>query len=196
VRSSNVSDELFTVNFNEHVWMGLPPNMRFTDDPARLQDALSTVIADGLTALYDATVAAIDRIEQGTTPRKVLILVSDGGDNASHQKLPAVTDKARAADVVIYTVGLIGDDNEESNRGVLKQLAQLTGGESFFPNRTSEVTRVFEQIATEIRAGYTLGYVSPDEPRDGSYRRVRVVVTTPERQRLIVRARNGYLPRH
>ena len=192
-RSSNPSDELFTVNFNEHVWTGLPPGVPFSHDPEQLRLALSTMTTDGLTALYDATLAALDHLEMGTAMRKVLILVSDGGDNASQQSLAAVVDRARRADVVIYTVGLIDEDDEDADRRVLKQLAQLTGGVSYFPERLEDVTRVFEQIANEVRAGYTLGYASPEEPRDASFRRVRVTVGTPDRQRLVVRTRSGYV---
>jgi Ca-activated chloride channel family protein len=195
-RASNPRDELFTLNFNEHVWAGLPPDLPFSHDPEQLQRALSTMTTDGLTALYDATIAALDHIDAGTTTRKVLILVSDGGDNASRQSLAAVVDRARRADVVIYTVGLIDDDDEDADRGVLKQLAQLTGGAAYFPARVEEATQVFERIAHEIRAGYTLGYVSPEEPRDGSFRRVRVTVSTPQRQRFAVRTRSGYVAQH
>jgi Ca-activated chloride channel family protein len=193
--SSNPSDELFTVNFNEHVWTGLPPGVPFTDDREQLRLALSTMKTDGLTALYDATIAALDQIEAGTTMRKALIIVSDGGDNASQQSLAAVTERARRADVTIYTVGVIDEEDEDADRGVLKQLARLTGGEAYFPDRIGDVTQVFERIATQIRAGYTLGYVSPEEPRDGSFRRIHVTVNSPQRQRLNVRTRTGYMPR-
>jgi Ca-activated chloride channel family protein len=79
---------------------------------------------------------------------------------------------------------------------VLKQLAQLTGGAAFFPDRPGQVKDVFMRIADEIRATYTLGYVPPDTPKSGEFRRVRVVVTDPNRRDLTARTRSGYFPRH
>lgn len=194
--SSNPLDELFTLNFNERVWPGLPPGVSFASGFDQLRVALSTVTARGMTALYDAVTMGLDHLDEGTLTRKVLIVVSDGGDNASTARLKTVVDKARASNAVMYTVGLIDPDDSETNRGVLKQLAQLTGGAAFFPDQPGQVKEVFERIAEEIRSTYTLGYVPPDLPRNGDFRRVRVTVTAPDRRGLTARTRSGYFPRH
>jgi VWFA-related protein len=193
VRLSNPLDELFTVNFNEHVWPGLPPGTPFTDNPEQLRLALATMKADGLTALYDATIAALDQVETGTNMRKIVILVSDGGDNASQHSLKMVVEQARRANVVIYAVGLIDENAEDTDRGVLKQLARLTGGEAFFPENAREVSPVFERIAEEIRSAYIIGYVPPPDAKNGSVRRVRVTAANPDLGRLTARTRSGYV---
>jgi len=193
--SSNPLDELFTVNFNEHVLYGLPPGVSFAESFDQLRGALSTATARGMTALYDAVTSGLAHLEEGTLSRKVLIIVSDGGDNASHVRLKTVVDRARGSNAVIYTVGLIDPNDSENDRGVLKQLAQLTGGAAFFPDRPGQIKEVFQGIAAEIRASYTLGYVPPEAPGNNDYRRVRVTVTTPDRRGLIARTRTGYFPR-
>ena len=162
--SSNPLDELFTVNFNERVWPGLPPGVSFASGFDQLRVALSTVTARGMTALYDAVTMGLDHLDEGTLTRKVLIVVSDGGDNASTARLKTVVDKARASNAEMYTVGLIDPDDSETNRGVLKQLAQLTGGAAFFPDRPGQIKEVFQGIAAEIRASYTLKCVPPEAP--------------------------------
>jgi VWFA-related protein len=194
--ASNPLDELFTVNFNEHVWPGLPAGVPFAESFDQLGRALSTVRAVGMTALYDALAAALSQLELGTLGRKVLILVSDGGDNASHERLKAVVAKARRSNGVIYTVGLIDPDDRDGGRDVLKQLAQLTGGAAFFPDRPGQVAQAFERIAQEIRAGYILGYEPRDEPGNEDFRSLRVEVTGPDRRALTARTRSGYFPAH
>jgi VWFA-related protein len=194
--ASNPLDELFTVNFNEHVWRGLPAGVLFAESFDQLGRALSTVRAVGMTALYDALAAALSQLEVGTHGRRVLILVSDGGDNASHEPLKAVVSQARRSNGVIYTVGLTDPDDTEGDRGVLKQLAQLTGGAAFFPDRPGQVAQALGRIAQEIRAGYILGYEPRDEPRNDAFRSLRVEVTGPDRRALTARTRSGYFPAH
>ena len=94
VRSSNPEDQMFVINFNEHASLGLPRTLAFTDRPEELEAAISRAPASGKTALYDAIVLALDRLQTGTRAKKVLIVMSDGGDNASVLNLPAVMKKA------------------------------------------------------------------------------------------------------
>jgi len=82
-RSSHPKDQMFVVNFNENVTFGLPDNTPFTDNEDQLRVALSGVKADGMTALYDAIAAALTHLKKGKQDKKVLIVVSDGADNAS-----------------------------------------------------------------------------------------------------------------
>jgi Ca-activated chloride channel family protein len=193
--SSNPLDELFTVNFNEHVWPGLPPGVSFAEGFEQLRLALSTVTTRGMTALYDGIATGLEHLDKGTLTRRVLIVVSDGGDNASHQQLKTVVENARRSNAVMYAVGLIDPDDKEGDRDVLKQLAQLTGGAAFFPDKVGQVKEVFQRIAQEIRTSYVLGYVPPDAPRNGEFRRVRVTVTAQGRRGLTARTRSGYFPR-
>lgn len=188
---SHPFDEFFTLNFNEAVWPGLPPPLVFTEDMDQLYAALSAAPAAGMTALYDAVDRALDHLELGTRDRKALIVVSDGGDNASSHTLDAILDHARRNSAVIYAVALFDRNDHDANPRLLKRLARDTGGHAFRPERADDVMRSFEQIARDIRSSYTIGFLPPDTP-DGGFRPVRVVVDAGDDRQLIVRTRAGY----
>jgi VWFA-related protein len=191
-RSSNPHDQMFVVNFNEKVSLGLPTNVPFTDQVVELEVALSRIAADGETALYDAVATALGHLRQGNRDRKALIVISDGGDNASKHKLAEIMTVAGQPDVTIYTIGIFDDGNGDSNPHVLKQLASNTGGEAFFPESSKDVLPICERIAHDIRNQYTLAYVPTNRKRDGTYRVIRVTVTTTGDKRLSARTRTGY----
>jgi VWFA-related protein len=190
-RSSHPKDEMFTVNFNEQVWDGLPPSMPFTTDVAQLQQALERSTARGTTALFDGLGTALKHLAQGHEQKKVLILVSDGGDNASTSKFEEVLDLALRMDALIYTISIKDEYDRDAKPEVLKKLARATGGESFFLSKLEDVTPSLERIAHDIRSGYTLGY-SPSQDTAG-YRAIRVDVHAPDGRKLNVRARSGYV---
>jgi len=192
VGSSNREDEMFVVNFNERVWLGLPPTTGFTDSTAALERAISTPTG-GQTALYDAIVKALDQLQAGTRDKKVLIVVSDGGDNVSARSLAQVMKLAEQSSAVIYTLGLFDEEDKEQNPGALKRLAQATGGEAFLPGRLSDVVAICERIARDIRHQYTIGYVPLSPSRDGAYRSIRVVATGKGHDKMSVRTRTGYI---
>lgn len=187
---SHPLDEFFTVNFNESVWSGLPPSVAFTQDPDELLRALAAAPALGMTALYDAVDRALDHLERGTRDRKALIVVSDGGDNASAQTLEGVVEHARRASAVIYSVTIFDRTNREAAPKVLKTLARDTGGHTYAPGRVDDVMSAFEQIAREIRSGYTIGF-QPSDSGAAGFRPLRVVATEDGRA-LTVRTRAGY----
>ena len=190
---SSSRDEIFALAFNEHVRAALPSSMPFTADPNVFRDALARAIsAEGRTAMYDAISNGLSYVAQGHHPRRVLVVVGDGGDNASTTTFEQVLREAQASNAAIYTVGIIDPLEREANPGLLKRLAQATGGESFLPRRVDDVDGVLREIARDIRNSYTLGYVSSNSARDGQFRRIRVVVTDPARRSLRVRARDGY----
>jgi len=191
-RSSNPQDQMFVVNFNEKVSFGLPKNVLFTDKVAQLEVALSRISADGETALYDAVAAALDHLKQGNRDRKVLIVISDGGDNASRHKLAEIMAAAGQPDATIYTIGIFDEGDGDSKPHVLKQLAGNTGGEAFFPESSKDVLPICERIAHDIRNQYTMAYVPTNRKRDGTYRVVRVEAMTTGSRRLSVRTRTGY----
>lgn len=191
-RSSNPQDQMFVVNFNEHVQFALPENTPFTDQPGQLEMALSRIKADGETALYDAMAAALEHLKSGNRDKKVLIVISDGGDNASQHNFAQIMAAARQSDAIIYTLGLFDENDPDKNPRVLKQLAKDTGGEAFLPETLKDVVPICEQIAHDIRNQYTIAYASTNEKQDGSYRVVAVKAATAEGGRLIVRTRPGY----
>jgi Ca-activated chloride channel family protein len=184
-------DEFFTLNFNEAVWPGLPPAVLFTEDMEELEAALEAAPAQGMTALYDALYRALDYMELGTRERRALIVVSDGGDNASTRTLDAVVERARRTTVVLYSVTFPDRDNRDARPGVLKRLARETGGRAFAPDTTAEVSQAFTRIADEIRSGYTIGF-TPAEASTPEFRAVRVVADGRDGRMLIVRTRAGY----
>jgi VWFA-related protein len=191
-RSSNPQDQMFVVNFNEQVSFGLPPNIQFTDQRDQLQFALSAIRPIGETALYDAIATALDHLKQGKCDKKVLILVSDGGDNASKDSLFQVIEMAKNSGAIIYTIGIFDEQDSDQNPGVLKQFAKETGGEAFFPKSSKEIASICEGIARDIRNQYTLAYVPAISKQDDGYREVEVRASAPGRGRLSVRTRTGY----
>lgn len=194
--SSHPADELFTLNFNEGVWPGLPPDQPFTSDREELKRALDRSVTRGQTALFDAIAAGLRHLDRGTRTRRVLVVVSDGGDNASRTRFDEVLAAALRNDVVIYAIGIYDPDDRDAKPKLLRQLADATGGEAFFPKASESVTAVMERIARDIRSGYTVGYVPP--AGDSSPRRhsVRVDVRTPDGRKVAVRARSSYINSH
>ena len=191
-RSSNPQDQMFVVNFNEHVSFGLPANTPFTDQAAQLEDALSRFNANGETALYDAMAAALDHLKKGNRDKKVLIVISDGGDNASKYKLGQILTMAGQSDAIIYTIGIFDENDPDQNPRVLRQLAKDTGGEAFLPESLRDVVPLCERIARDIRNQYTIAYVPMNRKQDGAYRVIEAKAGAPDRGRLSVRTRAGY----
>jgi VWFA-related protein len=190
-KASNPQDELFAVRFNDDVADAVT-DRRFllASDLGDLESAITSVRPDGRTALYDGVMAGLDRLALGSRPRKVLLVISDGGDNASEATLERVLKRARASNVAIYTIGLFDENDLDRNPGVLKRLAETTGAERFLPRSPSELLRACAHIAREIRSGYTIGFVPPD--RDGAYHKIRVAVELVPQRHLNVRTRPGY----
>jgi Ca-activated chloride channel family protein len=187
-RSSNPRDQMFVVNFNERVFFGLPDDTPFTDQIPQLEVALSGIAARGETALYDAVDAALEHLKTGNRDKKVLIVISDGGDNASKHKLTQILAMAEQAGVIIYTIGIFDERDSDRNPRVLKRLAKNTGGEAFLPESTKDVVPICRRIARDIRNQYTIAYVPTNRKRDGKYRTIRVKA----RRSLLVRTRTGY----
>jgi Ca-activated chloride channel family protein len=188
-RASNPDDELFVIEFNDRVRdaadRAIPAR-----DPAALEAALWTLKPTGQTALYDALLVGLNRLERASWPRKILIAVSDGGDNASRARLDEVVAQARRSNVTIYTIGLFDRGAPDTNPDVLEQIAEATGGQRHLPASPGPLMTACQRIAREIRSGYTLGYIPPD--RDGAFHLVRVAVEGPTARTMRVRTRPGY----
>ena len=194
-RSSNPKDELFAIRFNDDVQDVVPDRpFLLARDAGSLESAITSVRPDGRTALYDGLMAGLDHLERGARARKVLIVISDGGDNASEATLKQVLARARVSNAAIYTIGIYDEDDIDKDPGVLKSLAHETGAERYLPRTSGDLSSACERIARDIRGGYTIGYAPP--ARDGAYHRVKVEIN-PEpapaaARRLNVRTRPGY----
>ena len=192
-RSSNPEDQMFVVYFNDLVFLGLPGGSPFTNDVGLLVRSLSDISARGKTALYDGIAVALDHVKQSQLTRKALIVVSDGGDNASKHSLRQVLEMAESSNTVIYTIGLFDKNEADQNPGVLRRLAKVTGGKTYLPQSVPDVVNVSQQIAGDIRHQYTLGFVPASPSRGQKYHTIRVGVQAPGRGRLRVHTRAGYL---
>jgi Ca-activated chloride channel homolog len=192
-RLSNPADEMFVVNFNEHATFSLPDTKLFSASPAELESALLKPVPAGETALYDAIVTALSHIQKGGNERKVLVVISDGGDNASKHTLDQVLLEIGRSDVVIYTIGLFDEEDSDSNPRVLRRIASASGGEAFLPKVSADAVRICEGIARDIRTQYMLSYSPSNQKFDGGYRTVQVSVTRDNGAPLKARARSGYI---
>jgi Ca-activated chloride channel family protein len=188
-RACNPQDEMFVVHFSDQARLGLPPDKAFTGSISELETALLAFTAEGTTALYDAVALAISHLRETRLERKVLLIISDGGDNSSHENLAAVLQMAQKTGVIIYCIGIYDDEDRDQKPRVLTEFSELTGGKAFFPSELKDVTGTCVKIANDIRRQYTLGF---DGQEDGEYHRIRIAAHSQSHGDLRVRTRAGY----
>jgi Ca-activated chloride channel homolog len=193
---SRADDELFGVAFNDCVSFTLPADQPFTNDPRALEASLIAVRAAGRTALYDGVAEGLEHLQLAHAGKHALVVVSDGGDNASVQTYVRILELARRSDAVVYAIGLLGvsGDDAEENSGLLRQLCRDTGGVAYFPRTADEITAMAADVARDLREQYTLGFVPTERADRRAYRTIDVKVTAPGLGRLQVRTRAGYFP--
>jgi len=195
LRSSRPDDELFAVDVNDRVSFALRGDQAFTSDAQALETALMANRAEGRTALYDGVADGLEHLQLGRAERHALIVVSDGGDNASGRTYADVLALARRSDAVIYAIGLVGTPpaQEDEDAGLLKRLCRDTGGLAYFPRKTDEIAAMASEIGQDLREQYTLGF-TPAEHADGrALRKIDVTVSAGGLGRLHVRTRFGYV---
>jgi VWFA-related protein len=190
ISDSNHRDEIFVINFNDRVMPGLVSQKLFSDDADELRAALYRGVPRGRTALNDAIISGLKQLKLGSRDKKALVVISDGGDNASQHKTAEMFEMVDRSTATIYTIGLFDSDDPERNPAVLRRLAVNSGGEAFFPRSSSQMRPVCHRIAQDMRARYTLGYIPP--AGRGDLRRVRVQVQAPGRSGLIATTRKSY----
>jgi Ca-activated chloride channel family protein len=194
-KNSHPQDEIFVLTFNEAVRHAFGPMTVEQMDSAVFARAMSeSIVARGMTAIYDGIAAGLGRLQRARHTRQVLIVVSDGGDNASKVKRDEVVKRVHESDATVYTVALIDPLMREGNPRLLRRLASSTGGESYEPQQADHVSEAFERIARDIRNAYTLAYVPTKSTDDtpGRRRTVKVYVRSQDGRILNVRARDGY----
>lgn len=191
---SNPQDEIFVLAFNEEIRAAWEPRVIEESDISILRATLlDRISARGKTALYDALGNALDRFAQARHTRQVLVVISDGSDNASQLDRDVMLARIQGANAMIYTVVLHDPVDRDGDPGLLRRISRETGGESFTPRRIADVPGALEHIARDIRATYTLGYVPTNQARDGTMRKLRVVASHPDGRKLRVQTRGGYV---
>src|SRR5262245_20270782 len=194
IKDSNPDDEVFVVNFNDEAFLDLPHNKDFTNNLKELEEALTRVDSRGGTAMRDALRMSIDHMkEKAHKDKKALVVVTDGNDNSSVVTLESLVRAAQQSEVLVYGVGLLGEEERrEAQRAqrALKSLAEATGGEVFFPKDLAEVDKIAHQVARDIRNQYTIEYTPTNTAMDGQFRKIEIKVNAPGNPR--VRTRSGY----
>jgi len=197
VEASNPEDEAFVVNFSDEAYI----DQEFTANVNKLRDGLSHIESRGGTALYDAVVASADKlVADAKRPKQVLVLITDGEDNASTLTLDQTIRRVQElSGPVIYTIGLLfGDEMSHAEvrhaRRALELLSNETGGIAFFPKSIEQVDEIAAEVARDIRSQYTLGYHSTKPSSEPGFRRVMVTAEAPGAGKLTVRTRTGYFP--
>jgi len=198
VKLSNPNDEEFLVDFSGDAFI----DQDFTSSLDKLQQGLGYIKSSGGTAAYDALVASADYLTKNAkNPKQVLIIITDGEDNASSATLEQAIRRIQDFDgPVIYCVGLLfGEDTDKREsrhaRKVLETIAEQTGGAAYFPKSLKEVDSIAGEVAADIRTQYTIAYRSTNPPANGGYRRVHVEAKEKGFGKLDVRTRSGYYPR-
>lgn len=197
VEASNPQDEAFVVNFSDEAFI----DTEFTGDVAKLREGLSHIESRGGTALYDAVVASADKlVADGKRPKQVLVIITDGEDNASTLSLEQTIRRVQQlSGPVIYSIGLLfGDEMTHSEmrhaRRALEMLSAETGGIAFFPKSIEQVDQIAGEVAHDIRSQYTIGYHSTKPSNEPGFRRVQVTAQAAGAGKLEVRTRTGYFP--
>ena len=196
-KHSHPQDEIFALTFNETVRHAWGPKVVAQTEPGAFARAMSdAIVARGMTAIYDGIAAGLSRLERAKRTRQVLIVVSDGGDNASQIKQEEMLRRVHESDATVYAVALVDPlVRDGSNPQLLKRLARSTGGEFHAPRKVDDIAEAFQSIARDIRSAYTIAYTptpSADGAADGRRRTVRVYARSPDGRGLSVRTRDGY----
>jgi Ca-activated chloride channel family protein len=192
VKSSNRDDEVMVVNYNDEAYEDVP----LTSDVKKMEEGLTRIDARGGTAMYDAITMTVDRLkEKAKRDKKVILLITDGNDNASITKLEDLIRKLSSGEsqIVVHIIGLLEEEDRREARKAkraIEQIAMATGGLFYFPKDLSEVEKISQQVAEDIRSQYVLAYSPSIQDLDGSFRQIKVTANGPNKP--VVRTRSGY----
>lgn len=190
IRAGNPNDQTFVVNFSTDSYL----DQDFTSNADLLQRALQKVSTQGTTALYDAIVASAVHLKNNTrVERRVLLVITDGRDNASQETLREAMRRLQQKNgPTLYAIGLLGDELQKSDIAALQSLAEVTGGVAFFPKNANEVDEITQVVARDLHSQYTIGYKPTNHNRDGAYHAIEVRAQALGYRKLTVRTRSGY----
>ncbi len=200
IRASNADDQVFLVGFNDQVEL----LEDYTNDIDAITDALDNMVVTGGTALYDAIYLGVQKAQNGIKPKKAIVLITDGEDRDSYYKLDELVAKVQESDVQIYCVGFLNAIPEkglfghwsksvpEKAHDALQRISDETGGKAYFPQKIPELSTIVSEIAHELRNQYSIGYISSNSARDGSYRKIKIALDPSVATTNHVRYRRGY----
>jgi VWFA-related protein len=193
VHASNPDDEEFVMNFSERPVMA----QDFTQDIQKLESTLGKIDSSGPTAMRDALSMGLEHLKRlAKNDKKVLLVVTDGEDNSSVETLTRLSREAQQSGVLIYAIGLLSDDGDEDARATMRakrdldMLTRETGGEVFYPKELAEVDGIAQHVAHDLRNQYTIAYIPANQNQDGTFRTIKVTLSTPADA--VVRTRTGY----
>jgi Ca-activated chloride channel family protein len=190
VKDSNPQDESFVVNFNDEPYL----DQDFTSDIPTLQKGLERIDSKGGTAMRDAIRVSIDHLhDKAKRDKKVIIVITDGNDNASMVTLESLIKLAQQDGTLIYVIGLLGEEDKSEAakaKRAIKSLVEATGGQVFYPNAVGEVEAIAHEVAHDIRSQYSIWYAPLNENLDGTFRSIKVIVKAPGNP--VARTRLGY----
>jgi len=189
VKSSNPSDQVFIVNFNDEYFL----DQDFTNEVSKLREGLEQIDSRGGTALYDAVIASADHLKRnGKLDKRVILVVTDGEDNSSRDSLEQTVRRvSEEGGPTIYSIGILGDEHTKRAKRALTALSEQTGGIAFFPKDVSEVDQIAQTVARDIRNQYTIAF-KKDPNAPAGYRTIKVVARAPGYKNLQVRTLSGY----
>lgn len=194
VRSLKPGDAVQVVEFNDRVLT----LAEFTSDFDRVEEAIRGTAATGATSLYNAIYVSLKDLERETKEeldRRAIVVLSDGNDTKSILGFEDVKQQARKSNVVVYAISLratqadLEKDKYRNAKYELDVLARETGGLSFAPAKLDDLSGVYDEIATELKSQYSIGYVSTNTKHDGGWRHLQVISKQPGS---VVRTRGGY----
>jgi Ca-activated chloride channel homolog len=190
VRASNKQDEVFIVNFNDDPYLDVP----MTSDIKKMEEGIARIDSRGGTAMREAISGALDYVKkEGHRQKKVLLVITDGNDNASTISLEKLVGRAQQSEVLIYCIGLLNEEERREARlakRALDSISRDSGGVAFYPKSPAEVDAIALEVAHEIRNQYTIAYSPTVQQMDGSFRQIKVTVNAPGHP--TVRTRTGY----
>jgi Ca-activated chloride channel homolog len=190
IKASNPQDEVFLIGFNDEAEL----LQDYTGDIDEITDALDNTVAMGGTVAYDAVYLGVQKAHDGKKQKKAVVVITDGEDRDSYYSLDALLAKVQESDVQVFCVGFLNSDTSESKkaRNALNKVSDESGGKAFFPDRLTDIHSIVAEIAGELRSQYSLGYVSTNASRDGSFRRVKVELAGSAAANNHTRYRRGY----
>jgi Ca-activated chloride channel family protein len=200
IRASNPQDQVFLIGFNDQVEL----LQDYTSDIDEVADSLDNIVVTGGTALYDAIYLGVQKAHTGIKPKKAIIVITDGEDRDSYYKLDELVAKVQESDVQVFCVGFLNPVPDkglfghwsksipEKAHDALQRIAEETGGKAFFPQKLVEINPIVAEIAHDLRNQYSIGYISSNSARDGTYRRVKIVLDGAGTTNNHLRYRRGY----